>query len=440
MLRSLYSGISGMKVNQTKLDTIGNNIANVGTTSFKSGRVRFSDMLSQNVSGAMAPGNTQGGINPKQVGLGVSVAGIDTLVSQGMMQPTNRSLDFAVDGEGYFMVGKGQLPEDNTNGILLNQDNTVNNTNGMSVYYTRDGAFSRDDNGSLVTSDGYRVLGYSLTGSNGLSSIDYENGYLKQVNMINADDEALKAENTLVPMVIPDKIKYPAVPAELIGSMQPKTIMAEGELSINIDNDPAKTITINVSSLDNLDSIISKINTAFGSDIASDEGGMLKITSDTNGASSSAKIDSTSNPEVVAALGLSGASASGSDAKDIRITSFSVEKDGLIKAVLDDGTVAAIGQIAVSSFNNPDGLTKLGKNIYQNSANSGDAVLRTGVGSAQDNGKGYGDVLQYNLEMSNVDLAEQFTDMIVASRAFQANSKVITTGDEILQDILSIKR
>lgn len=438
MLRSLYSGISGMKVNQTKLDTIGNNIANVGTTSFKSGRVRFSDMLSQNVSSAMAPGNTQGGVNPKQVGLGVSVSGIDTLVSQGMMQPTSRSLDFAVDGEGYFMVGKGQLPEDNTNGILLNQDNTLNNTNGMSIYYTRDGAFSRDDDGSLVTSDGYRVLGYSLTGSNGLSTIDYENGYLKQVNMVEADDKALKAENTLVPMVIPDKMKYPAVPAEITGSVQAGT-MADGDLVLSIDGAAAKTITI--TSSDNLNSVINKINTVFGSDIASDEGGKLKITSGTNGASSSAEIVSTSDTDVLAALGLSsGAAASGSDAQDIRLTSFSVEKDGLIKAVLDDGTVAAIGQMAMSSFNNPDGLTKLGKNIYQNSANSGDAVVRTGVGAAQDNGKGYGDVLQYNLEMSNVDLAEQFTDMIVASRAFQANSKVITTGDEILQDILSIKR
>jgi len=437
MLRSLYSGISGMKVNQTKLDTIGNNIANVGTTSFKSGRVRFSDMLSQNVSSAMAPGSTEGGINPKQVGLGVSVAGIDTLVSQGMMQPTNRSLDFAVDGEGYFMVGKGQLPEDNGNGILLNQDNTVNNTNGMSVYYTRDGALSRDDDGSLVTSDGYRVLGYSLTGSNGLSTIDYENGYLKQVNMVKADDEALKAENTLVPMVIPDKMKYPAVPAEITGSIQAKNTASDGNFVLNIDG---TSNTIAVKTTDTLNDVINNINTAFGSDIASDDGGKLKITSGINGAKSNEEISSGTS-DVLAALGLSsGASASGSDAKDIRITSFSVEKDGLIKAVLDDGTVAAIGQMAVSSFNNPDGLTKLGKNIYQNSANSGDAVVRTGVGAAQDNGKGYGDVLQYNLEMSNVDLAEQFTDMIVASRAFQANSKVITTGDEILQDILSIKR
>lgn len=436
MLRSLYSGISGMKVNQTKLDVIGNNIANVGTTSFKSGRVRFQDMLSQNVSGAMAPGNTQGGVNPKQVGLGVAVAGIDTLVSQGMMQPTSRNLDFAVDGEGYFMVGKGQLPQDNGNAVILNQDNTINRTSGMNIYYTRDGSFSRDDAGSLVTSDGYRVLGYSVTGSNGLSSVEYKNGYLNGVNMVNADDASLKAEKTLVPMVIPDTLKQPASAAELTGSSF-TNLAAPENLVLNIDGIPH---SIAVSG--DLDSVVGQINTALGiAGTASNYGGKLKITSNITGAASSIDVDPSNSDTILQSLGLySGEKVSGADASDVRLRNFSVEKDGLIKAVLDDGTVSVIGQIAMSSFNNPEGLTKLGKNIYENSANSGAAVLRSGTGSVSDNGKGYGDVIQYTLEMSNVDLAEQFTDMIVASRAFQANSKVITTGDEILQDILSIKR
>ena len=109
MLRSLYSGISGMKVNQTKMDVIGNNISNVSTTAFKYSRTRFQDMLSQSVTDAMSPSTNLGGINPSQVGLGVKLAGIDTIVSQGNMQSTSRSLDVAIDGEGYFMVGKYQL-------------------------------------------------------------------------------------------------------------------------------------------------------------------------------------------------------------------------------------------------------------------------------------------------------------------------------------------
>ncbi|WP_435382615.1 flagellar hook-basal body complex protein [Clostridium omnivorum] len=126
---------------------------------------------------------------------------------------------------------------------------------------------------------------------------------------------------------------------------------------------------------------------------------------------------------------------------DLRVRTFSVGKDGVVSAVLEDGRVTAIGQLAMATFKNPAGLTKLGKNLYHGSVNSGDATLRSGAGTlGEDNSKGYGDVLQGMLEMSNVDLAEQFTDMIVTSRAFQASSKVITTGDEILQDILNLKR
>ena len=134
------------------------------------------------------------------------------------------------------------------------------------------------------------------------------------------------------------------------------------------------------------------------------------------------------------------------DTKTIRIRTFSIEKDGVIKAVLENGKVAALGQIAVSSFKNPAGLSKTGGNTLISTANSGAAVVRTGkitgpdAADAFDNGKGYGDMLQGMLEMSNVDLAEQFTDMIVTSRAFQAAGKMITTGDEILQDIINLKR
>ena len=127
---------------------------------------------------------------------------------------------------------------------------------------------------------------------------------------------------------------------------------------------------------------------------------------------------------------------------DKKIRSFSIEKDGIIKAVLDDGSVSALGQIAMSSFKNPEGLKKLGKNLYQNTANSGEPIVRSGIGGLKelDNSDGYGDMLQGMLEMSNVDLAEQFTDMITTTRAFQAAGKMITTGDEILQDIINLKR
>ncbi|MGL5352307.1 MAG: flagellar hook-basal body complex protein, partial [Clostridium sp.] len=127
--------------------------------------------------------------------------------------------------------------------------------------------------------------------------------------------------------------------------------------------------------------------------------------------------------------------------QELRVKTYTIDKSGVINGVLEDGRVAALGQIAMASFKNPEGLSKLGGNLYSSSVNSGSAVIKSGVGTlGDDNSKGYGDNLQGMLEMSNVDLAEQFTDMIVSSRAFQAAGKMITTGDEILQDIINLKR
>lgn len=355
MLRSLYSGISGMKANQVKLDVIGNNIANVGTTAFKGSRVRFQDMVSQSMSQALAPGTNLGGVNPKQVGLGVQVAGIDTLMSQGMMQPTSRNLDVAMDGEGYLIVARGAI--DGT--IKLTENHTVEvedpagggTVKPMSPFYTRDGALTLDNEGNLLTSDGFRVMGYAITaGTGGTLSLSHEPDATtnkitaKAIKVDVNGTETLATDNILRALAIPDKIFADA--ADTVGQ---------------------------------------------------------------------------------------------------RVRTFSIEKDGLIKAVLEDGTVSAVGQIAVAAFNNPAGLSKLGKNLYQNTSNSGEPVFRSGIdtdsaNAANDNGMGYGDMLQGMLEMSNVDLAEQFTDMIVASRAFQAAGKTISTGDEILQDIINLKR
>ncbi|MCB2340783.1 flagellar hook-basal body complex protein [Clostridium estertheticum] len=332
MLRSLYAGISGMKANQTKLDIIANNIANCGTTAFKSSRVRFQDMVSQSMSDASSSSTNTGGVNGKQVGLGVQVAGIDTMVGQGMMQPTSRNLDVAMDGEGYLIVATGAIG----GSVTLNTDHKIDATqpSGFDISYTRDGALTLDDAGHLLTSDGLRVMGYSVGGS-----LTNATDGTTTTKFVDANDKANlpKADDKLIPLSIPDTI---------------------GE---------------------------------------------------------------------------------GTDAKKVK--SFSIEKDGTIKATLEGDGVTVIGQIAMASFNNPAGLGKVGKNLYTSTSNSGVAVVRSGLGeTTNDNSKAYGSMLSGMLEMSNVDLAEQFTDMIVASRAFQAMGKTITTGDEILQDIIGLKR
>lgn len=497
MIRAMYSGISGMKVNQTKLDVTGNNIANVGTTGFKGSRVRFQDMLSQNVSEALGPGRNTGGVNGRQVGLGVQVAGIDTVVTQGMMQPTSRNLDAAVDGEGYFVVAKGPIPQSNAQGISVDANDHTMSGGNLEVSYTRDGAFTLDHAGNLLTSDGYRVMGYSLMekGNTDKLSIDYDsNG---AVNFIDADaKDGLEASGNLVPLRIPDSIYVKAtkvgadplnVYMDFIGSGAKEVITGEpkidtngkafeGENDLNLKinyvkkDDGAGNVTYEPKLFVNgeqilgadgkpLDTIPSPLTVAEMEAHFKGKNGWDKETDTT-------KKDALEKEAQEKAKQIMGKSeinittpASSLDPTDKentkyswsftvkaegykKVRSFSMEKDGVIKAVLDDGSVSALGQIALTSFKNPGGLKKLGKNLYQNTSNSGQPVIRSGVGGPAnlDNSDGYGEILQGMLEMSNVDLAEQFTDMIVTTRAFQASGKMITTGDEILQDIINLKR
>lgn len=550
MLRSLYSGISGMKVNQTKMDVIGNNISNVSTTAFKYSRTRFQDMLSQSVNDAMSPSTNLGGVNPSQVGLGVKLAGIDTIVSQGNMQSTSRSLDVAVDGEGYFMVGKGPaIFEDNS--IQVNHQpgtHTISSeslTNSkMQINYTRDGSFTLDSDGNLLTSDGYRVLGYSLT--NDLASMDPTaqapnvvtaggfnfafgpgaslNGYKVVLGKVGPDTVASAEVDTISKRIIlnGDFSKSNGITSEQAASAInkalnaagiPQTVSVSGDntqitgLSSSITGDSASILGLNLTVtepgvLNGYSIEIGNIapGTATGATVDTKykkiiiNGDFTNAVSETdvvnaiNAALKNKAIGTTGNVVAVDSGSLATIAGTTSDVADggtpvqsigedgvinfvdatkdvksydgslkslripdkvripgenaeLRIISYSISKDGLISGVLEDGRVAALGQIAMASFKNPAGLTKMGNNLYTASVNSGEATIRSGIGTlGEDNSQGYGDALQGMLEASNVDLAEQFTEMIVTSRAFQAAGKMITTGDEILQDIINLKR
>lgn len=359
MLRCMYSGISGMKVNQTKLDVIGNNIANVGTTAFKSSSARFKDMLYQNASEATAPTSVLGGTNAKQIGLGAQVSSINKVMGQGNALSTGRSLDVCIDGDGYLVVAKGDL----NSGIGANQstgapDTAASDATGQisETLFTRDGNLTLDYQGNLLTSDGHRVMGYYLaSGSNsGVKSLAYDTtNNVINANYVNADAKDLAvADNTMRPLVIPDSVTISGTPGAADAVTQP-------------------------------------------------------------------------------------------------VKKFEIGKDGIITAVLGDGKRAAIGQIAMASFKNPEGLTDLGGNMCVNSSNSGPIVYKTGkvdtstsssTTTATGNQGGFGSLIQGALEGSNVDLTEQFTDMITATRSFQAASKMITTGDEILQTITGLMR
>lgn len=265
MLRSMYSGISGLRNFQTKLDVIGNNIANVNTYGFKKGRVIFKDLYSQTVAGASAPAGDRGGVNPKQVGLGAQLASIDTIHGAGSTQYTGNTLDLAIEGDGYFRVQDGATAND--------------------ALYTRAGNFYLDEDGTLVDGEGRYLL-------------------------------------------------------------------------------------------------------------------------DTNGGSITVPLDA---------------------------TSLSIGQNGEVNYV-QGGELQGNQVISLVKFNNPGGLEKVGGNYFQVSANSGTAQSGTPLAD------GRGSIKSGSLEMSNVDLAEEFTEMIVAQRGFQANTRIITTSDEILQELVNLKR
>lgn len=495
MLRSMYSGISGMRSNQVKLDVAGNNIANVGTTAFKSSRVRFQDMLSQNMTEAIGPSKNQGGVNGSQVGLGVQVAGVDNIMTQGFMQPTGRNLDVGIDGSGYFMVAKLDTPKSNDGGIVVDSEkHNIISANGMEISFTRDGSFTLDNEGNLLTSDGGRILGYAVHEKDGANSstpsIDYSRNGL--VSFVDADNSGgLVAESNLVPLRIPDSIHVNAStnPRNTEGTYIPQNMDYKGTGKIE-EKDPAtgeitQLITTHPAIMINADGtnkftgdIDLKIEIKWVKEPETNEDGEewdsptdveagwrmfvsgreIGAPRDTITLDNDGKLVPDGSADARTTLNISAPELDGtvSDSErtkynwsytlkaeaDRKVRSFSIEKDGMIKAVLQDGTVGAIGQITVGSFKNPEGLKKIGKNLYQRTANSGAAMVRSGIGSLpiNDNSSGYGDMLQGMLEMSNVDLAEQFTDMIVTTRAFQAAGKMISTGDEILQDIINLKR
>ena len=320
MLRSMYSGISGLKNFQTKLDVIGNNISNVNTYGFKKGRVVFKDLVSQTQAGASGPSQARGGVNAKQVGLGTQLAAIDTIQGTGALQSTGRTLDLAIEGEGFFMVVDSEAYEPPADA------NTPGVATGMSkISYTRAGNFYMDRNGYLVNGDGKYLVGVS------------------NATLYGADSDESNFE-------------------------------ADKETGV---------------------------------------GGIVEGTNITEGWDLTAM-----NPIVI----------------PTSAESMSIGQDGSISYVDASGFLQYAGTVYMAKFANAEGLEKTGGNYFQATQNSGDVYVNLALND------GIGTIQSGFLEMSNVDLSEEFTEMIVAQRGFQATSRIITTSDEILQELVNLKR
>lgn len=417
---SFSSALSGLSAHQSYLGVIGNNLANINTVGYKTSVISFADLMSQNAGGTS--------VNPMQIGLGVVTGSISPVFSQGPIETTRETSNAAIQGNGFFVI---------------------RNEQGATAY-TRAGNFSFNENGELITADGWKVQGYTqvdpATGAvvttGGLTDIVVPPGVLRApvatttiTAQINLDSEAevTGAPNFVTPVKIYDQLGSPHVVTLEFQKTGP------GQWSY--------TATVPQSEV-----------TAGGTGVFQLATGTL--TFDGNGALTAPAADIVLTAPATWANGATGVNltwdiigapgtaptitnfASASETSSIiqngaaagQVTGVSIDPDGNILATFGGGQSVAVAQLGMANFNNAKGLTKLGGNRYGESQSSGVA----NVGTAGTGGRGT--VIGSAIEQSNVDIAQEFTNMIIAQRGYQANSRTITVSDEVLVETLNMKR
>jgi flagellar hook protein FlgE len=474
MMRSLFSGVSGLQNHQTRMDVVGNNIANVNTTGFKRNRVNFQDMIYQQLQGATRPTEDLGGVNPKEVGLGMSVASIDTIHLQGSLQTTAVGSDLAISGMGFFVLKDGDQS-----------------------FYTRAGAFSLDQAGMLVNpANGMRVQGWQARTVGNEQVLDVSRNVEDLIIPVGSKDAArattevnfacnLNKETPIVPNDPTDaeiargtwstEIKiYDSFGQEHIARVEfirNWGFSAEGEPLANLNNRWTATVTVDPENPLGTNTEVGMAGlppagtNAFT--VIFNNNGTLQAVEDVNGVLSEGEGSVVMNvafdvlgaaPELEGglvrqefALNLGEVNAlvnsltqyaESSSTKAIMqdgyamgyLENFKIDQSGVITGVYSNDTIRVLGQVAMASFANQGGLEKGGDNVFLESSNSGYA----NIGPSGIAGKGK--IISGALEMSNVDLSEQFVDMIITQRGFQANSRTIQTADQLLQEILTLKR
>lgn len=461
MMRSMYAGVSGLKNHQTRMDIIGNNIANVNTVGFKKSRVVFKDALYQNVRGASMPTGARGGTNPMSIGLGMTISSIDQIHTPAPASVTNKATDMAIDGNGYFVLD-----------------------NGGQIFYSRAGNFDFDTRGNFVTSNGYRVQGWMADENGIIDTVKPMKGidisvyktiapkatenvafagnlsstlHIPQVSGANIDPADGDQHPSVDDSVITSKTVYDSLGNEIIvyfrffkheveSGPPPVTDWAcDISLDSEFENMAGYDASADFEAVD-----VSLEETPAGGtrmvrayNIQFDNGGAildptkaqmeLTIDRSAQGADNVVlnfdfqKLDQF-NTDSTAWVESQDGYSMGS------LISYNVGIDGTIQGVYDNGKIMNLARVALANFQNPSGLLQIGSNLYQQSSNSGDPLIG-GPGS-----QGMGAIIPSSLEMSNVDLSEEFTDMIITQRGFQANSRVITTSDEMLQELVNLKR
>jgi flagellar hook protein FlgE len=424
LLSSFNVGVSGLHAAGSSMNVIGDNIANAGTFGFKGSRAEFQDMLAASLKGI------DGG---DQIGSGTKLAHVTAKFTQGNVQRTENITDLAINGNGFFVVegpfGRG---------------------------FTRDGSFHFDKDGHLINGDGYKVLGFQADDNGAIST---KTGAIKlgnttipakatsEVNVsMNLDSrEKVKLFNPMDPenssnynssVTVYDNIgsqrvvnlyfnkladgqwEYHAMVdgSEAQGGVAGTMVeMGRGKMQFNQKGQlQSVTDELNAFSFNNGALPNQKIKLNFGQTLA--EGG--------TGADAATQYGSQSS---IARHTQDGASAA-------TLSSLSFNDDGVLTAAYDNGVTRDIAQMSVAKFENNEGLFKMGKNLFKETRKSGQGAL----GKPQVDGRGQ--VLAKSIELSNVDIADEFINMMHAQRNFQANTRTITTSDQMLQEVLNIKR
>lgn len=493
MMRSLYSGVSGLRVHQTKMDVIGNNISNVNTVGFKASKVSFSDIFYQNLQSASGPNATTGatGQNGKQIGLGANLASIRTqMTTHGGAQRTDDSYSMMISNDAFFIVRSGGVN-----------------------YFTKAGNFEEDANGMLCLPNGANVMGWEpdpndptkispgavspikintpenqytspeatkaicFSGNIDPKDSKMETGLTKQMQFYdslgNLYTAQLKFKQALDSSGAPVAGQYTIDVTDVLDENNESIFLTKGADGAYVKKNPEVTIKLGdveykVKDFDNktgkvtLDGKATADNTLVfdtvtgaltkagkGVTTPKENAKALAFEITPNGANQAgqkqfeivnmdfsnmtmfAKSGTTSSIESKFGDidGLDGGKKAG------KMIGFSTTQSGMIYGTYDNGDLKLLGQIAVATFSNPAGLEAVGNNMFAETQNSGHF---DGVG--QDITTTGGTIQSSVLEMSNVDLSQEFTDMITTQRGFQANSRIITTSDSLLEELINLKR
>jgi len=418
MMRSMFSAVSGLRNHQVRMDVIGNNIANVNTVGFKSSRVTFQDMVYELQKSASAPGGNLGGSNPQQVGLGMMVRSIDTLMTQGSLESTGKSTDLAIQGEGFFVLDTGQ-----------------------GKTFTRVGAFDINLRKDLVDpATGYYVMGWMV-----------DNNPLKSSQI----DTSMSPTHISIPIgqMMIAKATENVTFTGWLDADAADGATATADVQVYDEQGTGHHLTITFTKQAAVNTWSYDIDIAGGTGTLTNDAGTLVFNSD--GSLNTGAGGSTINTLTITPL--NGASAFdveldftksiqlAADKSDIIaqyqdgfpmgiLENFSIGVDGVITGTFTNGMNKQLARIALGTFGNPAGLLKSGATMFKQSNNSGE--LRYGAPTEGANGS----LVSGSLEMANVDLSREFTNMIITQRGFQANSRIIGTSDEMLQELVNLKR